>query len=147
MRQWQEVGQRLRGQLEELEAKHDLLREGLVVEEATVLMFAQDLIRRIDLIDALTKRFAGAPGGVEEQLLLLRGSLEDILLQHGIVEFDIEAGTEVDVEMRRRITVVESAGGGGRVQVADCVRTGFLRVMEDGSERILRKVEVRLKGG
>jgi hypothetical protein len=49
----------------------------------------------------------------------------------------------VDVELRRRIAVVEAEAGGERTRVVETVRAGFLRMMGDGRERILRKVEVR----
>jgi hypothetical protein len=69
--------------------------------------------------------------------------VEDVLLQHGIVEFDVEPGTVVDVDLRKRITVVDAVAGKERARVVETFRTGFLRVMNDGDERILRKVEVR----
>jgi molecular chaperone GrpE (heat shock protein) len=144
MKQWEQIEQRLRGQLEELEEKHEVMRVGLAVDESTVLMFANDLIKRLDLIDALRKRYAGmASGDVAEQLYTLRASVEDVLLQHGIVEFDVEPGTVVDVDLRKRITVVDAVAGKERARVVETFRTGFLRVMNDGDERILRKVEVR----
>jgi len=141
MKQWGQIEARLRGQLEELEEKHEVMRGGLKVDEGTVLMFAIDLIKRLDLIDSLRQRYAG--GDVAEQLYTLRASVEDVLLQHGVVEFDVEPGTVVDVELRRRITVVDTVPGKDRPQVLETFRSGFLRVMDDGQERILRKLEVR----
>lgn len=141
MKQWGQIEARLRGQLEELEEKHEVMRAGLKVDEATVLMFAGDLIKRLDLIDSLRQRFAG--GDVAEQLYTLRASIEDVLLQHGVVEFDVEPGTVVDVELRRRIAVVDTVPGSDRALVVETFRSGFLRVMDDGQERILRKLEVR----
>jgi chromosome segregation ATPase len=141
MKQWGQVEARLRGQLEELEEKHEVMRAGLKVEEATVLMFAGDLIKRLDLIDSLRQRYAGAD--VAEQLYTLRASIEDVLLQHGVVEFDVEPGTAIDVELRRRIAVVDTVPGTDRARVVETFRSGFLRVMDDGQERILRKLEVR----
>jgi hypothetical protein len=141
MKQWGQVEARLRGQLEELEEKHEVMRAGLKLEEATVLMFAGDLIKRLDLIDSLRQRYAGAD--VAEQLYTLRASIEDVLLQHGVVEFDVEPGTVIDVELRRRIAVVDTVPGTDRARVVETFRSGFLRVMDDGQERILRKLEVR----
>jgi molecular chaperone GrpE (heat shock protein) len=144
MKQWEQIEKRLRAQLEELEEKHEVMRVGLSVDESTVLMFANDLIKRIDLIDSLRTRYAGtATGDVAEQLYTLRASVEDVLLQHGIVEFEVEPGTVVDVDLRKRITVVDAVAGKDRPRVVETFRSGFLRVMDDGQERILRKVEVR----
>lgn len=141
MKRWAQIEARLRGQLEELEEKHEVMRAGLKVDEATVLMFAGDLIKRLDLIDSLRQRYAG--GDIGEQLYTLRASVEDVMLQHGVVEFDVEPGTVIDVELRRRITVVDTVPGKDRPKVVETFRSGFLRVMDDGQERVLRKLEVR----
>jgi len=60
-----------------------------------------------------------------------------------VVEFDVEPGTVIDVELRRRIAVVDTVPGKGRAKVVESFRSGFLRVMDDGQERVLRKLEVR----
>lgn len=144
LKHWQEIEARLRGQLLELEEKHEVLRRGLTTEESTVVIFANDIIKRIDLIDALGSRYASHNGGdVAAQLRTLRHSFEDILLQHGISEFDIPSGTEVDVELRKRITIVESIPGKNKPQVVETCRSGFIYSREEGHELILRKVEVK----
>ncbi|MEQ1750498.1 MAG: nucleotide exchange factor GrpE, partial [Prosthecobacter sp.] len=144
LRHWQEIEARLRGQLLELEEKHEIMRRGLPTDEATVVMFANDLIKRIDLIDALTARYSGHSGGdVVTQLGTLRASFEDILLQHGVTEFDIAAGTEVDTQLRKRIAVVDSLPGKEKPRVVETCRSGFMYSREEGHEVILRKVEVR----
>ncbi len=140
--------ERLRGQIAELEEKHKLLRQGLATDEATVLMFVSDLIKRLDLIDALRQRFADAQSGeVARQLLTLRAAVEDILRQHGVKEFGVPPGTEVTVDLRKRITVADSVPGTERARVAECCRTGYLRALDDGREVILRKAEVRTING
>jgi chromosome segregation ATPase len=145
LKHWQEIEKRLRGQLGELEEKHEILRRGLGAEESTVIMFANDLIKRIDLIDALKERYAGVNGGVDivAQLVTLRQSFEDILLQHGVSEFEVASGTEVDVELRKRIAVVDSTPGKNKPRVVESCRTGFVYSRSEGHEVILRKVEVR----
>jgi DNA repair exonuclease SbcCD ATPase subunit len=144
LRHWQEIEARLRGQLLELEEKHEIMRRGLPTDEATVVMFANDLIKRIDLIDALTSRYSGQNGGdIVTQLGTLRASFEDILLQHGVTEFDIAAGTEVDTQLRKRIAVVDSIPGKQKPRVVETCRSGFMYSREEGHEVILRKVEVR----
>ncbi|MCX6856650.1 MAG: hypothetical protein NTV80_17300, partial [Verrucomicrobia bacterium] len=144
LRHWQEIEARLRGQLLELEEKHEIMRRGLPTDEGTVIMFANDLIKRIDLIDALSARYSGHNGGdVVAQLGTLRASFEDILLQHGVSEFDIPAGTEVDTQLRKRIAVVDSLPGKEKPRVVETCRSGFMYSREEGQEVILRKVEVR----
>jgi molecular chaperone GrpE (heat shock protein) len=114
------------------------------VEEGTVVIFANDIIKRIDLIDALASRYAGHNGGdVVAQLLTLRASFEDILLQHGITEIEVAPGTEVDSQLRRRIAVVDSIPGKSQTRVIETCRAGYVYSREEGHEIILRKVEVK----
>ena len=145
LKHWQDIEKRLRGQLEELEEKHEIMRRGLPTEDGTVVMFANDIIKRVDLIDALIARYAGANGttDVPQQLTTLRASFEDILHQHGVTEFDVAAGTMVDIELRKRITVVDSVPGKSKPRVTESCRTGFIFSRGEGHEIILRKVEVR----
>ncbi|HCN78564.1 MAG TPA: hypothetical protein DIT13_15385, partial [Verrucomicrobiales bacterium] len=145
LQNWQDIEARLRGQLIELEEKHEILRHGLGSDESTVIMFANDIIKRLDLVDALMSRYAGQNGGdVVSQLRTLRHSFEDILLQHGVSEFDVDPGTEVDVPLRKRITIVESLPGKNKPRVVESCRSGFIYSREEGHEVVLRKVEVRI---
>ncbi|HRJ11003.1 MAG TPA: hypothetical protein PLP58_20655, partial [Prosthecobacter sp.] len=124
---------------------HEILRHGLGSDESTVIMFANDIIKRLDLVDALMSRYAGQNGGdVVSQLRTLRHSFEDILLQHGVSEFDVDPGTEVDVPLRKRITIVESLPGKNKPRVVESCRSGFIYSREEGHEVVLRKVEVRI---
>lgn len=134
----------LRDRHRELEEKNEVLRRGLATDEATVILFAQDIIKRLDLIDSLRQRYAGAE--VAGQLQTLRASLEDILTQHGISELRIATGTPVDADLRRRIVVVESAPGSGPARVMETRRSGFVRANKEGNEHMLRKVEVSTTG-
>jgi DNA repair exonuclease SbcCD ATPase subunit len=143
VRQLQEIDRRLRGQLEELEEKHETLRRGLASDEATVMMFANDLIKRIDLIDMLIQRYAGQNGGVDQQLRTLRAAFEDILHQHSVVEFDVPPNTEIDITLRQRIAVIESEPGEAKPRVVVSFRPGFVYAPTEGREVVLRKVEVK----
>ena len=143
MRQWQEIEKRLRGQLIELEEKHEALRKGLPTDEGTVMIFGNDLIKRLDLIDVLIQRYVGAGGDTDQQLRTLRASFEDILHQHGVTEFEIAPGTEVDVAMRHRISIIDSVPGKAKPKVIESYRPGFIYTAPDGREVILRKVEVK----
>ena len=144
MRQWQEIEKRLHGQLAELEEKHEVMRLGLTTDESTVVMFATDLIKRLDLIDVLIQRFADSGSdGLGQQLRTLRASFEDILHQHGVTEFDVAPGTEVDVAMRYRIAIVDSVPGKSKPKVIESYRPGYIYSSPEGRETILRKVEVK----
>ncbi len=115
-------------------------KSGLAPDEETAVQFAQDIIKRLDLVDSLKQRYAGTE--VASQLDTLCASLEDILKQHRISELHVEPGTPLDMALRRRIIVVESKPDAGPVRVLETRRSGFARANEDGSERVLRKVEV-----
>ncbi len=138
---------KLKERVRELEAKHEVLRRSLQasLDEQTVILFANDLIKRIDLIDILIQRVTGPGinGGMEQQLRTLRASFEDILEQHGIAEFKVAPGTEVNVDLRQRIAIVESVSGPARPRVVESYRPGFVYCFEDGREVVLRKVEVK----
>ncbi len=138
---------RLKERVQALEEKHEMLRQNLSasMDEKTVIVFAGDLIKRIDLVDILIQRFSGssANAALDQQLRTLRASLEDILAQHSISEFTVAPGAEVDVDLRLRITIVESIAGPARPKVIDSFRPGFVYTAEDGREVILRKVEVK----
>ncbi|MCE9519616.1 MAG: hypothetical protein K8R87_08705 [Verrucomicrobia bacterium] len=138
---------KLKERVRELEEKHEVLRRTLHanMDEKTVILFANDLIKRIDLIDILIQRVTGPGinGGMEQQLRTLRASFEDILEQHGIAEFKVAPGTEVDVDLRQRIAIVESVSGPARPKVVESYRPGFMFSGEGGREVVLRKVEVK----
>jgi chromosome segregation ATPase len=138
---------RLKERVRDLEEKHETLRHSLAgsLDESTVMLFAQDIIKRIDLVDILINRFSGSneSGGIEHQLRTLRASFEDILAQHGIHEFHIEPGTEVDTELRQRIAIVENVAGPARSKIVETYRPGFIYAGAGGREVIIRKVEVK----
>lgn len=142
-----ELTTKLKERVGELEEKHEILRRSLHagMDERTVILFANDLIKRIDLIDILIQRVTGPGinGGMDQQLRTLRASFEDILEQHGIAEFKVAPGTEVDVDLRQRIAIVESVSGPARPRVVESYRPGFRYSGEDGREVVLRKVEVK----
>ena len=73
----------------------------------------------------------------------MRALFEDVLLQDGVVGFGVGDGTGIDVELRVRVAVVDTVPGTDRAKVVETFRSGFLRVMDDGQERVLRKLEVR----
>ena len=138
---------RLKERMADMHQKHDLLARGLAasMDEQTVILFAIDIIKRIDLIDILVQRYAAveAHSGIEQQLRTLRASFEDILGQHGVSEYRVAPGTEVDVTLRTRIAIVENIAGPSRARVVESYRPGFTYTASGGREVILRKVEVK----
>ncbi|MDB6140754.1 MAG: hypothetical protein JWO94_3826, partial [Verrucomicrobiaceae bacterium] len=101
-------------------------------------------VKRIDLIDILVQRYASeGDRTIEHQLRTLRASFEDILHQHGVTEFEIEPGTEIDVKLRQRISVIESQPGNAKPKVVATYRPGFIYSGQEGREVVLRKVEVK----
>jgi hypothetical protein len=138
---------RMQERVAEMHQKHEMLVRGIAakLDEQTVILFANDLIKRLDLIDILIQRYAapGVNGGVEQQLRTLRASFEDILSQHGISEFKVRNGTEVDVQLRQRIAIVENVAGNAKPRVVESFRPGFVYKPEENREVILRKVEVK----
>jgi molecular chaperone GrpE (heat shock protein) len=114
----------------------------LALDESTILMFANDLIKRMDLLDMLIQRYSGQDG-IDNQLMTLRAAFEDILNQYGVTEFDIDAGTVVDVKVRQRIAVIESIPGDSTPKIVTSFRAGFVYTPADGREVVLRKVEVK----
>ena len=60
------------------------------------------------------------------QLRTMRASFEDILHQHGVTEFDVARGTEVNTDLRRRIAVVDSVPGPQKPRVVETCRSGFV---------------------
>ena len=140
------LASRMKERIADMQQKHDILSRGLAAaaDEQTVILFANDLIKRLDLIDILIQRYTGSgQDGVEQQLRTLRASFEDILSQHGIAEFRVDSGTEVDVALRQRIAVVENVTGEQRPRVVESYRPGFVYSPDGSREMILRKVEVK----
>jgi molecular chaperone GrpE (heat shock protein) len=138
---------RMKERNRELLEKHEELKNKLSsnTEEQTVIFFAGDVIKRLDLLDNLIQRYEREPAsaGVAQQLRTLRASFEDVLAQHGVTEFKVRPDTEVDIALRQRINVVESLGGTGKTRVAESYRPGYLYAPGDGREIVLRKVEVK----
>jgi molecular chaperone GrpE (heat shock protein) len=133
----------LRLQLTELEEKHVIIRKNLNSDENTVIMFANDLIKRMDLIDKLTERYINKDNTVADQLRGLKTSLEDLLNQHGVSPFEMSPGTEVDGTISAQINIIEGIPGERKTRITKVMRPGFrYRCANGASETILRKVEV-----
>jgi len=118
--------------------------------------FYRKLIAKLDLIDDLSKRYENRwrYPRVAEQLALLKSSFLDFLHDHSVKEFNLEPGTVLSTEERKRIKLVPldesvskksasraSRTNGHQSKVLETIRPGY--VFRDGSrDVIIRKAEV-----
>jgi molecular chaperone GrpE (heat shock protein) len=106
------------------------------------------LIRRIDLLDNLllhaSRRGDTAPELID-QIAALRSSLIDLLREAGVEEVSVPAGTPIDIELRRRIKIIErgESSGDDMPKVLETLRPGFISALATGGDLVLRKVEVK----
>ena len=121
------------------------LRRGLPTEESTVVMFANDIIKRIDLIDALSSRYAGLQWGrCRRPAPHACGTpLKTSFCSTASASLILAMAPKWMWNLRKRITVVESVPGKNKPRVVETCRSGFIYSREEGHEFILRKVEVR----
>ncbi|MDF1852529.1 MAG: FHA domain-containing protein [Verrucomicrobiales bacterium] len=118
--------------------------------------FYRKLINKLDLIDDLSKRYDNRwrYPRVAEQLTLLKSSFLDFLHDHSVKEFNLEPGTVLSVEERKRIKLVPqkesvskkskplpSRTNGQRSKVVTTIRPGYV-YKDGGRDVIIRKAEV-----
>lgn len=146
-------------------SRNGVFSNGSVLEEPTPNQngmirdeeFCRKLIGKLDLLDDLTKRYENKwrYPKVAEQLTLLKKSFLDLLNDHSVRAFDLEPGTVLSVNERRRIrlvplpnkaTRIKSSGQNGSKQnyssrVIETVRSGY--IYQHGSKDIvIRKADV-----
>ncbi len=118
--------------------------------------FYRKLISKLDLVDDLMKRYENKwrYPRVAEQLSILKCSFLDLLQDHSVKEFNLEPGTLLSIEERKRIKLVPSkesitkrpskngsSNNGHNSEVIETLRPGY--VYENGSRNIIiRKAEV-----
>ena len=101
--------QELKQQISESESYLRIVRESLRLDDATVRVLTQQLIKRIDLIDDMIASYRHQDAGdVVEQLDLLRETFLDMLREHSVEPYTFEPGTQLSLARRRRIKIVES---------------------------------------
>lgn len=141
----------LEKKVKEYEDYQRILRESLRPDLATVEVMSRQLIKRIDLLDDLIALYRKdeATQAVSEQLTALRQGFLDMLDEHFVKPYSLDPGTPLNVNERRRITIVESRAGDqgadqqGPTRVYKTVRPGYICGGTDASkEQILRKAEV-----
>jgi hypothetical protein len=103
------------------------------------------LIKRLDLLDTLLASLEGRDPTTAAQITPLRDSLLELLRDHSIEPFTFEAGTKLDVAMRKRIHIVEPTNDpDGATEITRVFRPGY--VWRNGPASppvVLRKAEVR----
>jgi chromosome segregation ATPase len=140
-----------KSRIAEYEDYHRTLRESLRLDHATVQIFSQQLIRKLDHVEDLigTCRSKGDHHTVR-QLETLKESFLDLLSENSVRTYSFDPGTELNVDHRRMIHIVETRQSGnqaGPARVFATVRPGYVCAgSEEGDERILRKAEVITHG-
>jgi molecular chaperone GrpE (heat shock protein) len=86
--------------------------------------------------------------GIGKQLNFLHDSLVDVLREScGVEPYTFTLGTKLDLDIRKRIQITETSGGGNSSEQAEIVevfRPGYVCLSgANGSATILRKAEVK----
>ena len=139
----------LQEEIKEYEEYQRILRESIRPEAATVQVLSRQLIKKIDLIDDLVARFSKSQGneGASQQLSVLRESFLDFLRENSVESFSFAPGTELEMDLRQRIKIVETRKGDGEgTKIVETVRPGYTCQDDDEGELILRKAEVITHG-
>ncbi|MGB3118680.1 MAG: FHA domain-containing protein [Verrucomicrobiales bacterium] len=141
----------LEKKIKEYEDYQRILRESLRPDLATVEVMSRQIIKRIDLLDDLIilYRKDEKTQAIGDQLIALKQGFLDMLDDHFVKPYSLDPGTPLNVNERRRITIVESRAGDknenqkGLTRVFKTVRPGYICGGVDApTEQILRKAEV-----
>lgn len=124
----------------------------------TEQLICRELIDRLELLEDLLDRYQQNwffPK-VADQLNLLRDSFMALLKNHSVDQFDLEPGTELSVESRKKIQLIsvddledsklkrlsiQHAGNGSKPKVLQTLRPGYI-YSKGGQDVIIRKAEV-----
>ncbi|MEO0414656.1 MAG: hypothetical protein AAF226_06860, partial [Verrucomicrobiota bacterium] len=111
----------------------------------------RQLVSRVDLLDDLYRQFRRKPfyRHATEQLGILKNSFIDLLAEHSVDKFDLEPGTELSIDHRKQIQLIQQQknaavakkSGGARSRVVETVRSGYI-YRRNGKDVIIRKAEV-----
>ncbi|MCB1092779.1 MAG: hypothetical protein KDL87_14680, partial [Verrucomicrobiae bacterium] len=141
----------LREKVAEFESYQKILKESLRLDQATVQIFSQQMIRKLDHIEDMIDAFRNK-GELKfvDQLEALKESFLDLLRDNSVRTYHFDPGTELNLDHRRMIQIVESRQAGtsaGPPRIFATVRPGYVCAdAESGNERILRKAEVITHG-
>lgn len=130
-----------------IEKIRDEISSGLASshEEETQLIYINDIIKRLDLIDILIQRYSSPDRdkGIEKRLKELHGSFLTLLGSYGVTAFIISPGTALVPQMNEGVTVVEELAGPHTSKITECIHPGYVRVTKDGRQLMIRKLEVK----
>lgn len=114
-------------------------------DEETFLIYINDIIKRLDLVDILIQRYSSPDRDreIEEKLKRLHASFLTILTNYHVSAFIIPPGTEIVALMNNGITVIEESPGPNAPKITECIHPGYVRVSKDGKQHIIRKLEVK----
>ncbi|NRB76150.1 MAG: nucleotide exchange factor GrpE [Verrucomicrobiales bacterium] len=112
--------------------------------------FYRKLVDKLDLVDALMKRYENKwrYPKVAQQLALLKQAFLELLEDHSVNQFNLQPGTPLTMDQSQRIDLVPREDGTlpkinpfGKSEVVETVRPGY--IFQTGSrDVILRKAEV-----
>lgn len=106
----------------------------------------RDLIKRLDLLDDLIERYRKSENTESvSDLEVLKLSFQDMLVQYQVEPYSFDPDTEIDLEMRKKIQVVETVkktGSEKTSRILETVNEGYMRRQEGSQPIILRKARV-----
>lgn len=106
----------------------------------------RDLIKRLDLLDDLIERYQkGENTEIVSDLEILKQSFQDMLGQYQVEPYSFDPDTEIDLEMRKKIQVVETVKKRSKEKtsrILETVNEGYMRRLEGSQPVILRKARV-----
>lgn len=103
----------------------------------------QGIIKRLDLLDDLLERHEGME--IATDLEALKLSFHDLLRQHQVEPYSFDPETEINVDMRKRIEVIEtvkSDKANGAYKIVQTLHDGYVRRHQNGNPEIIRKAHV-----
>lgn len=114
-------------------------------DEETILIYVNDIIKRLDLIDILIQRYSSPDRdkGIEKKLRDLHAAFLTILTNYGVTAFIIPPGTALVPEMNDGVTVIEETTGPHTSKITECIHPGYVRMSADGRQQMVRKLEVK----
>ena len=116
-------------------------------ETVSVVDVCSELIKRLDLIDALLDRYKNVKKDDEvlTDLEALKQSFRDMLGSYQVEPYSFDPDTEINLDMRKKIQVVETLkaeGNGGKNRIVETLHEGYVRRLEGSQPVILRKAHV-----
>ncbi len=111
----------------------------------------KEVIKRLDLIDDLLERyrFIKKDEEVVSDLTLVKQSFQDMLQRFQVEAYSFDPETEINMEMRKKIKVVETVkapkeamGADSTNRIIQTLHEGYMRRLEGSNPVILRKAHV-----